>query len=675
MSYQVIARKWRPQTFEEVTGQETVTRTLRNAVEHERLHHAYLFSGARGVGKTTTARLLAKALNCHKTQKPNPNPCSPAEPDACASCREIAEGRSIDVLEFDAASNTQVDKIRDLIIENINIAPARDRFKVFIIDEVHMLSTSSFNALLKTLEEPPPNVTFIMATTELHKVPDTILSRCQEFEFRTIPTAKIFDRLRLIADAEKINIADDALREIARSGEGSMRDAQSNFDQVISFSGEKIGTEDVINALGIASSEMLTRTVRAIAENKPSDVLAVVEELIRRGQDLRNFCRDLLAFFRDLLVAKVSDAEELLDSAAMNRAELLKRAEAFSEADLIRFFQSLSDTETKLRAATEPRYILEIGLIKLLEMRRVTPVEQLLERLAKLEAALADGNFPPPSEKKTEPLDLTNATTEKKTFAPEFLSEVPFPVKPVESREPRVESDAGKFQISDFKLQKEEPSIVMNGSLPAQSAAVSVDLSVANAPSANADWSMPPAAAGAFYADEKKSDDIIKPLGTLDSALGAKREQNNFAAQIADFLETAPLKLPPISSEELEHIEDKSLDDAFEEKLLREGDDLSQIKNAQQIVADLFGANSAANGEATRGEPAASNGAAAAKAPIFVPPIYENGLDDGEIPVLPENPTEEQLWEFARNHPLVKKVRWHLKADIVEVWREGHPPK
>src|ERR1044072_4359146 len=195
MSYQVIARKWRPQTFEEVTGQEAVTRTLRNAVQYERLHHAYLFSGARGVGKTTTARLLAKALNCHKTDKPNPVPCSPNDKEPCVSCVEIAEGRSIDVLEIDAASHTGIDDVRDTILESININPARDRYKVFIIDEVHQLSKPAFNALLKTLEEPPPTVVFIMATTELHKVPDTILSRCQEFEFRQIPAEKIYQRL------------------------------------------------------------------------------------------------------------------------------------------------------------------------------------------------------------------------------------------------------------------------------------------------------------------------------------------------------------------------------------------------------------------------------------------------------------------------------------------------
>src|SRR6478672_1688079 len=277
MSYQVIARKWRPQVFEEVTGQEVITQTLRNALEYDRLHHAYLFSGARGVGKTTTARILAKALNCHKTvDKPNLTPCRTDQPDACPSCIEISESRSIDVLEIDAASNTSIDNVRDTIINSIDFNPARDRYKVFIIDEVHQLSKPAFNALLKTLEEPPNNVVFVMATTELHKVPETILSRCQEFEFRTIPLQKIFDRLKTIAVAEKIDVSDDALRELARSGEGSMRDAQSNFDQVISFSGEKITSADVTNALGFAGVEILRRTTDAIAGRDPRQMLAVV---------------------------------------------------------------------------------------------------------------------------------------------------------------------------------------------------------------------------------------------------------------------------------------------------------------------------------------------------------------------------------------------------------------
>src|ERR1044071_7372012 len=268
MSYQVIARKWRPQTFEDVTGQEVLTRTLQNALENDRLHHAYLFSGARGVGKTTTARLVARGLNCHKVQKATAHPCAPIDENACSSCREIAEGRSMDVLEIDAASNTGVDNVREVIINSIAVAPARDRFKVFIIDEVHMLSPSAFNALLKTIEEPPPRVVFIMATTDAHKVPETITSRCQLFEFRTIATAKIAHRLKEIAKAEKISIAEEAIREIARAGDGSMRDAQSAFDQVISFAGEKIKPEDVEKALGIAGAEVLARVVNGIAENK-----------------------------------------------------------------------------------------------------------------------------------------------------------------------------------------------------------------------------------------------------------------------------------------------------------------------------------------------------------------------------------------------------------------------
>jgi DNA polymerase-3 subunit gamma/tau len=385
MAYQVIARKWRPQTFDEVTGQEPITRTLRNAIEHQRLHHAYLFSGARGVGKTTSARLLAKALNCHKAKQPTPTPCRSDDPDQCSSCREITESRSIDVQEIDAASNTGVDNVRDAIIASVGIAPARDRYKVFIIDEVHMLSGAAFNALLKTLEEPPPRVVFIMATTERHKVPETILSRCQQFEFRTIATAKILERLKLIAKSEKISIPDDALREIARTGEGSMRDAQSALDQVISFAGDKIKKEDVEMALGVAGADILKRIIDSIASNKPAEAITAVDDIVMRGHDLRNFCRDLLAHFRDLLVTKVSGNEELLEAAVCEPAELKRQAALFSESDLVRFFHSLAETETKLRAATQPRYQLEIGIVKLMELRGVESINEILQRLAALE--------------------------------------------------------------------------------------------------------------------------------------------------------------------------------------------------------------------------------------------------------------------------------------------------
>ncbi len=400
MTYQVIARKWRPQSFEEVTGQEPITRTLRNAIEHERLHHAYVFSGARGVGKTTTARLLAKALNCHKSKKPWSTPCRTDDPEACASCREISESRSIDVQEIDAASNTGVDNVRDAIIGSVGIAPARDRYKVFVIDEVHMLSPQAFNALLKTIEEPPPRVVFILATTEHHKVPETILSRSQQFEFRTIANAKILDRLRLIAEAEKISIPDDALRELARAGEGSMRDAQSAFDQVISFAGTTIKKEDVELALGVAGADILTRVINGIADHKPAEALAVIDDVVMRGHDLRNFCRDLLAHLRDLLVTKVSDSDELLESAVCDRNELKRQAALFSESDLVRFFHSLAETETTLRTAAHPRYQLEIGLVKLMEMRSLKPLSQLLERLAALEESMRTGK---PLEVKTSP--------------------------------------------------------------------------------------------------------------------------------------------------------------------------------------------------------------------------------------------------------------------------------
>jgi DNA polymerase-3 subunit gamma/tau len=436
MAYQVIARKWRPQTFDEVTGQEPITRTLRNAIEHQRLHHAYLLSGSRGVGKTTTARILAKALNCHKSDKPTPTPCDTTDENACKSCREITEGRSNDVREIDAASNTGVENVRS-IIDSVGIGAAawegRSRYKVFIIDEVHMLSGAAFNALLKTIEEPPPHVVFIMATTERHKVPETIQSRCQQFEFRAIPITKIIERLKLIAKSEQITIPDEALREIARSGEGSMRDAQSALDQVISFAGDKIAKEDVEMALGIAGADILTRIIDSIAANKPADAIAVVDDIVMRGHDLRNFCRDLLAHFRDLLVSKVSGNVELLESAVCEPAELQRQAELFSESDLVRFFHSLSETETKLRAATQPRYQLEVGIVKLMELRGVESINQILDRLKSLESG-SGGVAPttpkaPPAPRASQSISVSSVSVS----APAATAAAPAPVMSTET--------------------------------------------------------------------------------------------------------------------------------------------------------------------------------------------------------------------------------------------------
>ena len=641
MSYQVIARKWRPQTFEEVTGQEAITQTLRNAIEHDRLHHAYLFSGARGVGKTTTARLLAKALNCHKTNQPNAFPCSFNDANACASCREISESRSIDVLEFDAASHTKVEEIRDIILESINISPARDRYKIFIIDEVHMLSTSSFNALLKTLEEPPPNVEFIMATTELHKVPETILSRCQEFEFRTIAVKKIFERLKLIAEAEKINVSDEALKEIARSGEGSMRDAQSNFDQTISFSGERIETADVVAALGLASAEMLTRIAAAIAENQPKQALIVVDELISRGQDLRNFCRDLLAFFRDLLIFKMAgDVETLLDTAILTVDEMRKYAAPFSESDLIRFFNSLSETETKLKEATQTRYVLEIGLIKLIEMRRLAPLEKILERLVNLESAAANEGSPvglPASGKSN---SLVESEPEKKTLKVDFsASEAPFPINTAKNIE---------FQS---EVQTAAPTSAPIEKISAETTAPTA------AETVNSDHEPP----RNFDSEPEYFQDLPeKP--TVQSAPEVK-------PSLREMIASMPLKMLPITSEELEHVEDNKLDEAYENKLLRLGDNLFPIKNAVGIVEVLL-QTAQLETISVNLETSGGNASAAAPAKIksaFNIPVFEEENESDEIPILPDNPTHEDLLAYAHAHPLVKKALRIFRGKIVEI--------
>jgi DNA polymerase-3 subunit gamma/tau len=475
MTYQVIARKWRPQSFAEVTGQEPITRTLTNAIEHERLHHAYLFSGARGVGKTTTARLLAKALNCHKSERPTPTPCRADDPTVCASCREITESRSIDVQEIDAASNTGVDNVREAIIGSVAIAPARDRFKVFIIDEVHMLSGAAFNALLKTIEEPPSRVVFIMATTERHKVPETILSRCQQFEFRTIANAKILERLRLIAQAEKISIPEDALRELARAGEGSMRDAQSAFDQVISFAGTTIKKEDVEMALGVAGADILIRVMNGISENNPAEALAVVEDVVMRGHDLRNFCRDVLAHLRDLLVTKVAGSSELLESAVCDERELKRQAALFSESDLVRFFHSLAETETNLKTAAHPRYQVEIGLVKLMEMQRLEPLAELIQRLNLLEESLRTGKAPAPAKtvssraSDTQVLSSNRATTTGKPSPSSFgggqAATAARPALAIEmDTEPVARETLNADSLSNLKVSKDTATILQDSS-------------------------------------------------------------------------------------------------------------------------------------------------------------------------------------------------------------------
>ncbi len=385
MSYQVIARKYRPQTFADLTGQEHISRTLKNAIENKRLHHAYLFSGVRGTGKTTTARILAKCLNC--VTGVTSKPCL-----QCSSCTEIAAGNSLDVIEIDAASNTGVDNVREVIVNNISIAPARDRYKVFIIDEVHMLSNQAFNALLKTLEEPPAHVVFMMATTELHKVPDTILSRCQQFEFRQIPVDKIFQRLREIANAENVTISNEALREVARAGNGSLRDAQSALDQVISFSGAEIGEQDVIHSLGLVSAKILGQTITAIADQNTAGLLQIVDELDSSGHDLRFFTRELMTYLRHILVIKAGlVSSEVLGITETEITMLKKLSDKFSEEDLVRFFHLLTDIEKQIKDSPQPRFQLEIGLVKIAHSTRLRALDEVIKRLEELESRLSGG--------------------------------------------------------------------------------------------------------------------------------------------------------------------------------------------------------------------------------------------------------------------------------------------
>src|SRR5436190_4779039 len=298
MSYEVLARKWRPQRFDDVIGQQAVTRTLRNALASGRLAHAFVFAGQRGSGKTTTARILARALSC--VTGPTADPCG-----TCDACVEIAQGRDIDVLEIDAASHTGIDTIREVIIDNLSFSPVRNRYKVFIIDEVHQLSGSSFNALLKSIEEPPAHVVFMMATTELHKIPDTILSRSQVFEFKTIPTKAIAEQLRRIAAAEKIDVPDAALSLIARAAEGSMRDAQSAFDQVIAFAGQTITVDDVSTVLGLVGRDLLFDLLDAVIDEDGPRAFALADRAVEAGHDLKLVCRELTRAVRDLMIVMV----------------------------------------------------------------------------------------------------------------------------------------------------------------------------------------------------------------------------------------------------------------------------------------------------------------------------------------------------------------------------------
>ncbi len=384
MSYQVLARKYRPQTFEEIIGQGHITRTLQNAIGADRIAQGFLFSGMRGVGKTTLARVFAKALNC-KTG-PTRTPCN-----ACDDCREITEGTSVDVIEIDGASNTGVDDVRELR-ENVLYAPARARYKVYIIDEVHMLSKSAFNALLKTLEEPPAHVIFIFATTEPHKVPITIQSRCQCFSFRKIPLQEVTAQLLRLAKEEGVQLEQAAAQLIARASEGSMRDAQSLMDQVVSFCGTGITTAETRKVLGLVDRQVLDECTRALVERDAPRALSLVEELSSGGHDLTEFCKALQWHLRNLLMIRILEDPEKITALSGEEITRLKiSADALDEGRLIAFVEHLNRTEEALRRTTTPRFLLEIALVKMTRMQPLREFQEIAAQLKALEQRLASG--------------------------------------------------------------------------------------------------------------------------------------------------------------------------------------------------------------------------------------------------------------------------------------------
>lgn len=387
MEYLSLYRKWRPQNFAQIRGQGPIVRTLQNALEQNRVAHAYLFAGPRGTGKTSTAKILAKSLNC--AQGVTPFPCG-----ECESCKKTKNGYAIDVIEIDAASNRGIDEIRDLR-EKVKFLPSEGRYKVYIIDEVHMLTTEAFNALLKTLEEPPAHVVFILATTELHKIPATILSRCQCFEFKPIALQDIRDSLSQVAQEENLEISASALNLIARNAQGGLRDALSLLDQVISFRGQKIEVEDVEAILGLASQESLFRLGAILLEKASAKTIELVQQLVDEGRDLQQFVKGAMGHFRNLLLFKVCAEPELLLGLSAEETERLEsQALQYRKGELLKIIETLSACEREMKWAFQTRWNLEVALIKLTEAVEQHSLAELVERVKKLEEMLARAEQP-----------------------------------------------------------------------------------------------------------------------------------------------------------------------------------------------------------------------------------------------------------------------------------------
>src|SRR5690348_12641583 len=373
MSYQVLARKYRPQRFSEVIGQEHVTRTLKNALEQGRTAHGYIFSGHRGIGKTTVARILAMALNCRSQDHPVSEPCG-----VCESCTEIRAGNAVDVIEIDAATNRGIDEIRELR-EAARYRPARDRFKIYILDEAHQITDAAFNALLKTLEEPPGHVVFMLATTQPEDIPQTIRSRCQHFSFRAVKFDQIVEQLKDLCGRENISAEDEALALLAEAGDGSMRDALSLLDQAIASSEGSLAAEGVRQLIGVASSGVLEEIMQSVSLSASQEILTITDRLLSEGQNPAHFAKQLVRFLRNAIVAKVAGADSsLLQISSDERNRVSRVAELFSEEDLARHLQIMLRTHAELGYRQEQRFHLELGLLKMAHAQRLLPIEQLL---------------------------------------------------------------------------------------------------------------------------------------------------------------------------------------------------------------------------------------------------------------------------------------------------------
>jgi len=393
MSYTVLARKYRPQKFSEVIGQEHVTRTLQNAIEQGRTAHGYIFSGHRGIGKTTVARVLAAALNCRNAigskERPTPEPC-----EVCESCTEIRAGNSVDVIEIDAATNRGIDEIRELR-ESARYRPARDRFKIYILDEAHQITDAAFNALLKTLEEPPDHIVFMLATTQPEDIPQTIRSRCQHFSFRAVKFDDIVGQLRDLGSREKIEADDDALALLAEAGDGSMRDALSILDQAIASSTGRLTADSVRNLVGAAPAHILEEVIQAVAAGKSDEILRQVDQLISEGHSPAHFARQMVRFLRNATVAKIAGKDSaLLQISSEERERVARVAELFGEEDLTRHLQIMLRTHSELGFKQEQRFHLELGLLKMAHAQKLIPIEQLLSDVA---TGPAQGALRPPS--------------------------------------------------------------------------------------------------------------------------------------------------------------------------------------------------------------------------------------------------------------------------------------